>query len=62
MSIEQSGEYLYERSRLLKEGVLTKGQRPALGQSVMQEEDDWLDWKVAKEMLERWGETWTKSS
>jgi hypothetical protein len=62
MSFEQFGEYLHERSRLMSEGALTKEQRAALGQAVMQEEDDWLDWKVAKEILERCGETWTKSN
>ena len=25
-----------------------------LGQAIMQNEDDWLDWKAAQEMLESW--------
>ena len=52
MSFDQFSEYLHARSRLLETGRLSPEQRQKLGQSVMQEEDDWLDWKVAKEMLE----------
>ena len=54
MSFERFGEYLHERSVLLETGRLSPEQRQALGQALMQEEDDWLDWKVAKEMLEGW--------
>jgi hypothetical protein len=54
MSLERFGEYLHERSVLLETGPLSTEQRQALGQALMQEEDDWLDWKVAREMLESW--------
>lgn len=54
MSFEQFGEYLHERSRLLSESALTAEQHKVLGQAVMQEEDDWLEWKMTKEMLESW--------
>ncbi|MEA2014437.1 MAG: hypothetical protein U9N38_03925 [Thermodesulfobacteriota bacterium] len=30
------------------------GPRQKLGQAIMQEEDDWLDWKAAQEMLKSW--------
>jgi hypothetical protein len=54
MRFEQFGGYLHERSALLESGDFSTGQRQALGQAIMQEEDDWLDWKVAQEMLESW--------
>ena len=54
MRFEQFAEYLHERSLLLEEDDLSPEQRQTLGQAVMQEEDDWLDWKVAREMLESW--------
>jgi hypothetical protein len=54
MRFEQFAEYLHERSLLLEESDLSPEQRQILGQAIMQEEDDWLDWKVAREMLENW--------
>jgi hypothetical protein len=54
MRFEQFVEYLHERSALLEESELPPEQRQVLGQAIMQEEDDWLDWKVAREMLEGW--------
>ncbi len=54
MRFEQFAEYLHERSVLLEESELPPEQRQVLGQAIMQEEDDWLDWKVAREMLEGW--------
>jgi len=54
LSFERFGEYLHERSVLLETGPLSPEQRQTLGRTLMQEEDDWLDWKVAQEMLESW--------
>ncbi len=54
MRFQQFSEYLHERSVLLTDSALSPEQRQALGQAIMQEEDDWLDWKVAREMLESW--------
>jgi hypothetical protein len=54
MRFEQFVEYLHERSVLLEEGEFSLEQRQALGRAIMQEEDDWLDWKVSREMLESW--------
>jgi hypothetical protein len=54
MHFERFGEYLHERSILLETDRLSSEQRQTLGRAIMQEEDDWLDWKVAKEMLESW--------
>lgn len=47
-------EYLHERSVLLESGDLSTERRQTLGQAIMQEEDDWLDWKATQEMLESW--------
>ncbi len=54
MSFDHFSEYLHERSELIEKGNLSSKEHHILGQAVMQEEDDWLDWKVAKEMLESW--------
>lgn len=52
MSFHAFDEYLHERSGLLQGGILSQEQRQILGRAIMQEEDDWLDWKAAREMLE----------
>jgi len=54
MHFGRFGEYLHERSVLLETGNFSPEQRQALGRALMEEEDDWLDWRVAKEMLESW--------
>jgi hypothetical protein len=54
MNFQQFGKYVHERSILLEQGGLSDEQRIALNRRVMQEEDDWLDWKAAQEMLENW--------
>jgi hypothetical protein len=54
MRFQQFGEYLHERSVLLERGDLSVEQRQVLGQAIMQEEDDWLEWKAAREILESW--------
>jgi len=54
MDFRQFSAYLHERSILLAKGDLSPEQRQALGRAIMQEEDVWLDWKVAQEMLESW--------
>lgn len=54
MDFHQFSEYLHERSVLLQSGELSPEQRQVLGRAVMQEEDDWLDWKAIQEMLESW--------
>jgi len=54
MDFHQFHEYLHERSELLQSGSLSEKQRQTLGRAIMQEEDDWLDWKAAQEMLDNW--------
>jgi len=39
---------------LLEKSNLSAEQRQKLSQAIMQEEDDLLDWKVAKELMESW--------
>lgn len=54
MRFQQFSEYLHERSVLLEKSNLSAEQRQKLSQAIMQEEDDLLDWKVAKELMESW--------
>ena len=54
MNFQQFRQYLSERSALLVKGDLSNEQRQILGRAVMQEEDDFLDWKAAREILESW--------
>ena len=54
MTSDHFKAYLHERSELIEKGNLSSKEHQILAQVVMQEEDDWLDWKVAKEMLESW--------
>ena len=39
---------------MLEKSNLSAEQRQKLSQAIMQEEDDLLDWKVAKELMESW--------
>jgi hypothetical protein len=54
MRFQQFSDYVHERSVLLEKGELAVEQRQALGRAIMQEEDDWLDWKSAEEMIGNW--------
>jgi hypothetical protein len=54
MRFEEFCAHLSERSALLASGCLPADQLKALGQAIMTEEDDWLDWKAAREMLDSW--------
>ena len=54
MRFEYFREYLHERSQLLTSGQLGGEKQTEVGQAIMQEEDDWLEWKAAIEMLESW--------
>jgi hypothetical protein len=54
MDFQQFQHYLHERSAILEKKSLPEKQLGALNAAVMQEEDDWLDWKAARELLENW--------
>jgi hypothetical protein len=54
MRFDQFAEYLHARSELLEGNQLASNQQHMLGQAIMQEEEDWLDWKASQEMLESW--------
>ncbi len=54
MPFEQFGAYLIERSALLVNGHLDPEQKKRVAQSVMVEEEDWLDWKIARDFLKGW--------
>lgn len=49
MTFEQFEEYLKARSQALQEQPIL-----ALGQAVMEEEDDAQEWKMAREMAHSW--------
>jgi hypothetical protein len=54
MSFDRFAEYVHARSDLLVSGELNAMQKQSLGQALMREENDWLDWKAAQEMLDSW--------
>ncbi len=54
MNYNQFLEYLRERSKLLMSSELSDEQRKALSKAIMQEEEDALEWKIAREMLQSW--------
>ena len=54
MNFHQFRQYLSERSALLVNSDLSDEQHQILGRSVMQEEDDLLDWKATREIFESW--------
>jgi hypothetical protein len=54
MSFQQFSDYIHDRSVLLEKGNLPADQRVNLNRTIMDEEDAWLDWKVAREMLDNW--------
>lgn len=54
MPFEQFSAYLKERSALLSNGHLDAPQKQKVAQALMSEEEDWLDWKIAREFLEAW--------
>jgi hypothetical protein len=54
MNFHQFNQYLHERSSILENKALPQDQLKTLNAAVMQEEDDWLDWKAARELLENW--------
>ncbi|MGC9393409.1 MAG: hypothetical protein ACP5J4_00990 [Anaerolineae bacterium] len=49
MTYEQFEAYLQSRS-----ATLLRQPHPSLNQAVMAEEEDALDWKIAREMLQSW--------
>jgi hypothetical protein len=55
MSFEQFTRYTAERTAHLRNpGDMPPEKLQILSQDIMRDEDDWLDWKVAVEMLESW--------
>ncbi|MEK7311871.1 MAG: hypothetical protein AAB382_07855 [Chloroflexota bacterium] len=54
MTFEQFGAYLKERSMTLTNGQLDEQQKKKVAQAVMQEEEDWLDWRIARDFLNGW--------
>jgi len=52
MSFEQFTRYTGERTAHLRHSTdLSLDERRSLNEEIMLDEDDWLDWKAAEEML-----------
>lgn len=54
MPFEHFSAYLRERSTLLVSKVLDSAERETVARAVMAEEEDWLDWKIARDFLTGW--------
>ena len=55
MSVEQFNRYTQERIQQLRQGNgWSEAQRLALTQAIMQDEQDWLEWKATEEILQSW--------
>jgi hypothetical protein len=54
MDYDQFNQYLKQRAALLQSTGVSPEQRQSLNQAVMLEEEDALEWKIAKEMLQSW--------
>jgi len=54
-SFEQFNRYTQERIQQLRQGNgWPETQRLALAQAIMQDEQDWLEWKATEEILQSW--------
>jgi polyhydroxyalkanoate synthesis regulator phasin len=54
MDYDQFIQYLKQRAALLQSTNVSPEQRQPLNQAVMLEEEDALEWKIAREMLQSW--------
>lgn len=54
MDYDQFIQYLKQRAALLQSTRVSPEQRQSLNQAVMLEEEDALEWKIAREMLQSW--------
>jgi hypothetical protein len=54
MTFRKFEEYLHQRSKRLKSASLKPIEKKHLGRVIMDEEEDWFEWKAASEMLDRW--------
>ena len=55
MTYEQFSRFTAERTAQLRQRTdWSEDQRVKLSQLIMQDEEDWLEWKAADEMLQSW--------
>ena len=54
MKFEQFTRYTEERTALLRSGKLDGDEKRSLGQAIMADEEDWLEWKATEELLQSW--------
>jgi len=54
MDYDQFSQYLKQRAALLQSTGVSPERQQSLNQAVMLEEEDALEWKIAREMLQSW--------
>lgn len=54
MDFARFTDYIKERAKNIQSPNLSPQQKKSLSQAIMIEEEDWMDWKVAYEMLDSW--------
>ncbi len=54
MDFARFTDYIKERAKNIQSSNLSPHQKKTTSQAIMIEEDDWMDWKVAYEMLNSW--------
>ncbi|MFH1563589.1 MAG: hypothetical protein ABIF11_09300 [Nitrospirota bacterium] len=54
MDFARFTNYIKERAENIQSSNLSPQQKKTTSQAIMIEEDDWMDWKVAYEMLDSW--------
>ena len=54
MSFSAFEKHLHQRSSRLRSASLKLAEKRNLGRAIMDEEEDWLEWKATREMLVSW--------
>jgi len=54
MNFGEFEKYLRQRSSRLQSSAVKPTEKRKLGRAIMSEEEDWLEWKAAREMLDSW--------
>lgn len=54
MGFDHFNAYLKQRTADLMEGKINPQDKHRVAQAIMLDEDDWLDWKIARDTLTEW--------
>jgi hypothetical protein len=54
MSFSTFEKHLHQRATRLRSASLKPAEKRNLGRAIMDEEQDWLEWKATREMLVNW--------